>query len=76
MSKWAAPIIKKEIIFSQTSLCQKVFLWVSGASVGGGIYENTGKLFTTPYYSVGSWIATWLTSISRRKICFLSLWIR
>ena len=55
MSKWAAPIIKKEIIFSQTSLCQKVFLWVSGASVGGGIYENTGKLFTTPYYSVGSW---------------------
>ena len=52
------PIIRKEIIFSQTSLCQKVFLWVSGASVGGGICENTGKLFTTPYYSVGSWIAT------------------
>ncbi len=37
LSKWAAPIIKKEIIFSQTSLCQKVFLWVSGASTDGSI---------------------------------------
>ena len=56
--KWAAPIVKKAIIFFQTSLCRKVFLWVSGASAGGNICGNTEKLFTTPCYSVGSWIVT------------------
>ncbi len=53
-SKWAELIAKKATSFSQTSLCRKVFLRISGASGGDGICGSIEGRSILPCYLTGN----------------------
>ena len=53
MSRWAELIVRRVTIFSQTSLCRKVFLWVSGVSGENDICGSIEGRSILPCYLAG-----------------------
>lgn len=67
MSKWAELIAKWVTTFSQTSLCRKVHLLISGGNGGNGICGSIEGRSTPLYCLMGNWMPISLKLTNRPK---------